>query len=1466
MSDLKWVDLSAYGLEMRIAEFGEPAGARALIVRGQTSLTDRQQKALTAIGFKSYGREGGGFRTMMIAEGAGFRGGEEFFGAFPSARKVLWGRERVYIQVNGRSPFAAAPMSPPPVSRSPSGFAAMRRASESAPVEAKQPAAGAPAAVASTPTAAATAPLSPPAPASAPRPIGGIFGRLRTPPPAPRPRASSVLAERVPSVPTAAGSQGSPAKTAPSPPGPSPQSAPAAPVAVQPKAPLRIGGVRKFEGVVSEAPLEGGVPEVAFVEDGIEALHSVAQVNRFQARYEPESKIGKPIAMIPLNMAAQTKAALARLVAEHGDIDKWIAKRAKWKFNELVEFVSPEQVDAVALMMDAIDHGKGSILADQTGLGKGRVLATVARICAIEKKRIVFLTEKANLFSDFWRDVRDTGSDAVLGAPFIVNANTKIVDTSSPDGEVLFSSLKPAQITKVLKSGKLPKGTKLVMATYSQFNRKNSPKVAFLAEVAKGAVAVRDESHNAAGDSNVGAALGLAFAESTVIHSSATFARDAKNLQSYGSVLPPSLREADLPALFRTGGTAFAEALSQALAEQGALIRREHDLSNIRIEVVDDIDRIERNRVYSDALSPILGGMAGIARRVTELADEMNEENAALVKDMSASERKGAREKWYTMNFGAVLAALVRQVVTAMLVDQSVDECARILMDGEKPVVVIETTMEALMRDLARGVMTDEAGEAAVTVAPPLVPEADGEDVQESESAAAVEGAKPPDYRDALRLALQRLTELIVRRGTADPERVPVEDAEVVAQKAAIAEMIKSLPDLPLSPIDDLRERIEARGAALFAEGHIDHAWKVDEISARSMRVSAGAYEALPPRDRNAVIAGFNGGKTDMVIVTRAGSTGLSLHASERVKDRRRRVMIEHQIPANVVERVQFWGRVNRRGQVCEPGFKTLSTGLPMQARSLAMQNRKVAQLSANVSASAENATSMDVPDIIDAVGNEIAKRILTERPAIADRMCIAMRGIDEEQAEEELYYVNKLLQRLVLLSADEQTALYGEVIELYDDAMRELAAQGRHPQHGRELSGRWEIESRELFDAGNPADGPVFGRPVWMVTLKGVRQFSPLKSVDLQALARANADRLEAIYGPPSDMGYFAREVGIIRSRVDGLLQEALPKGFTGVKGALSASKSNPVKVRDLNLRELRSLIARTRPGGWMSAPDDDNVPRNCYIVDVRPPDEDGLHHPGRWFVRYALPGDERPREVSFATIMRSSVYNVQTAASDSETRRLLRPYDEAPSGMVEERRRMLDGNLVAAVRLAAEGKLGTAASWEDTEGRRRRGVLIPKNRQSELALLPGSTFCPNAAHEILRRGGRLESVPSRPNEGVVFRVEEPTTGQAATRMVIELPSEPKPLADRLRRIFERIGVNFTEGQGMLVARGSITAAPRLLKAYLDSSRCVYFHGRFRELALSATLSLKPSQRPPAPAEGDAEAEQDHAPAGMTM
>src|SRR3546814_17926828 len=102
-------------------------------------------------------------------------------------------------------------------------------------------------------------------------------------------------------------------------------------------------------------------------------------------------------------------------------------------------------------------------------------------------------------------------------------------------------------------------------------------------------------------------------------------------------------------------------------------------------------------------------------------------------------------------------------------------------------------------------------------------------------------------------------------------------------------------------------------------------------MAERGMRVQNGIYVPMPSRDRNGVIAAFNGGLSHALVITRAGSTGLSLHASERVADQRKRRMIELQLPSHVVERVQVWGRVHRRGPVCEPDFRAPPTGRPSE-------------------------------------------------------------------------------------------------------------------------------------------------------------------------------------------------------------------------------------------------------------------------------------------------------------------------------------------------------------------------------------------------------------------------------------------------------------------------------------------------------------------------------------------------------
>jgi hypothetical protein len=1074
-------------------------------------------------------------------------------------------------------------------------------------------------------------------------------------------------------------------------------------------------------------------PSAGDPEDGLEPADAPAKKdqrkgNKFQAVYHPASKLGQAIALVPINMEKPTATALARIEAEHGPVDGFLADRLGYTEERMGHVLSPEQIDACAMGIAATLRKREMILADQTGLGKGRVLAALMLAAVRAGKKVVFVTEKANLFSDIFRDLMDVEAAELLGSPFLLNSGSRVIDVTSLNGDILFEALPDADLRKVVKSRKLPDRCSFLMCTYSQFNKIGSDKEKFLTDVAKDAYVVVDEAHNAAGaDSNTSASLEVGLAGAWgVIRSSATFARNAEALLKYPRVLPPGLRSDDIRATLQAGGNEIAEAVSQYLAEDGVLIRREHDLSEIAIKVLADEERIDRNRDYADALAPILSRLAALQRLVDDEIEVRNE-------DAQKEGGKAAGDKWYAANFGSRLSPLIRQFMTALSVDFCVNRCIETLVAGEKPVVVIEQTMESLMRELAEG--TEET------------PDSDTDDEKKIE---AMQGTQAPTFADALSMMLSRIMHMTVRRGKEDPEKVPVEDQYIKSEAAGIQSLIDRFPALSLSPIDDIRDRIEEKSRLLVAEGLISAPWRADEISARNLRVSEGVYAQMKKVDRNDIIVAFNSGPIDALVITRAASTGLSLHASEKARDQRRRKMIELQIPANVVERVQFWGRVNRRGQVSVPSFETLSTGLPSQMRTLSMENRKVEALSATTSANSRTATSMDVPDIIDSVGNEVAQRILTDRPRLAERMCIATKNIDQETAEQELYYVNKLLQRLCLLSSDEQDELFAELLEGYEDLSEGLKAQGKTPRGTRELAGEWVEIAREKYEDGYEKDGPVFGRQVDLVTMEGYVEKDPISSARINALLAASRARLGQISGRAAGPFFEAQIKGIAKNRRS-VLQASLGGRFISVDSALKDKEPNAVKAKSEQLARMTDIVAGLYPGLTITVPDEEGNLRAGVIVDVHAPDDDLVHQPGRWTIRYVAPGDATTTDISIATLLREKKYQVSAARPRDLLEPDLRRFDTGHKGKTQ--RFFLDGNFVRAMLIATEISAGSMVSYTDGDGERRRSVLIHKRGHKALSDRQARIDTPKAAEDYLLAGRGVFSNYKNRFEGIMIQ-----------------------------------------------------------------------------------------------------------------
>ncbi len=1403
----KWVDVGVEGAQVALADYVGTPGADGvhLCVHRRGGLPPVTVAALAAAGFRPspenpdlLGRPG---RLFTMAD---------LRAAFPAVRLVDADASVLVPRVVRkpapfpRSPAPAATATPSPPPPRPAPADAGRPTPRPARIGVPSPAIPSPV-VAARPTAV---------PATgegiAPVPAGARTGAAAPPDAAPPPDAASASpAVDAPDAGRAPAKAAKPARRAAAPSRPSV----APPVADDVQRPVasRVGGYEDPE-----------------------------QVNPFQRRYVPASRVGSPIATIPLNLATPTLRALDRVERAHGPVDAFVADRLGWTIERMGQLLSPEQVDAVALALHSAMGGKAFVLADMTGLGKGRVLAAIARGVALTGETVVFITEKENLFSDFWRDVVDIDSAEAFGRPLMVNDGAQVVDTSSAEGVVIHAAWRKREVTEFIRRRKLPEGCRLVMASYSQFNKLASPKAEFLKAIVKGRQLVCDECHNAVGDSATSENLAKAMDEAaSVTFSSATFARHAQNLAAYKRLFPPSMRSSDVMDVLKAGGQAISEALSQMLAEEGSYLRREHDMSALSIAVRDDMRHAGRNQALADALAPILARVARLSREVTQHVEVLN------TADGDAAPKK-RRELYTAGNFGSRLGLVARQFFTALLVDYCIECAVDDLSRGEKPVVVLETTMETLMRELASDDPSRDGDEAA--------DEAPGPDTEALDAVAGDPAAQPgpPTFRDALRLLVDRTMQVSVRRGRDDPEKVPVDLPDLVAEAAAIKAMVETYPEISLSPIDDIRDGIERAGRERGL------AWSAEEVSARGMRVVDGAYQARPAQDRVATVARFNAGVHDALVLTRAASTGLSLHASEKFKDQRPRHMIELQIPSNVVERMQFLGRVKRRGEVCPPRFSTLSTGLPIQNRTLAVQNRKMADLSANVTASARSATAMEVPDIIDDVGNKVAKRYLEENPRVADDMHIAMRLKDMEAAEAELYHVNKLLQRLILLPSADQDRVYREVVAAYDDAVREMRATGRSPRGAREMDGTWRIVSRDVFEPGEHRDGEVFGRPVTITTIETSRDRRPLTQPEVEAMARASEARLASLKGARPGQPFAAWEEAIVRERpaiLNALLRGGRHAEFEiDYKAALRSQRPNAVQEADRRLMGLRSLVMSVRPGSGISVKGEDGHEQGV-VVDVRAPhDIAQAHQPGRWSVRYVVPGDEAWRELSAAAIIRGSDVSIDPGGGISVF--MARAFASSRRGEVPERRRVLDGNPVRAVIAARRVGWGSHAVWRDGEGRLNRSILVPRSAPLDLdQALDGRTGSPEAALAVLEAGGRLWTNLDRPEAGARIEFVD-------TMVQVEVPADRRIAAtfetDRLKRI---LGEWKGAGQGPRWADAPRERARDVVRALLDAGHAFGFDGRHRPDANRATA--EPGRR----ARRDrARAEPEPEPAGPRM
>lgn len=359
--------------------------------------------------------------------------------------------------------------------------------------------------------------------------------------------------------------------------------------------------------------------------------------NSFQRPYLAFSQTSPATTMTPKNIQVALKQALSNIEDNFGPIDDFVSEELELGHETLSERFSAEQVDAIALTISAMLNKRGFILGDETGVGKGRTIAATATWANKNDKKIIFVTERANLFSDLARDLIDI-NEWERFKPLITNADGVITNIMSGDSKELASPPTPSQMQRIME-GKLASDHNIVFTTYSQMNIEDSAKSQWLLKESKDAVLILDEAHVGAGSSsNMARHLEAMIDQSdSVIYSSATWAKSHDNLMIYKKALPESVSMTQVQSMMKEEGESFSEVFSTMLAMDGAFIRREHDLSKLTFVLSEDDVYYERNVDVTTKVSHILGLMAMLSGETNNMIQRINADTRRTLLDAQSA-------------------------------------------------------------------------------------------------------------------------------------------------------------------------------------------------------------------------------------------------------------------------------------------------------------------------------------------------------------------------------------------------------------------------------------------------------------------------------------------------------------------------------------------------------------------------------------------------------------------------------------------------------------------------------------------------------------------------------------------------------------------------------------------------------------------------------------------------------------
>ena len=818
-------------------------------------------------------------------------------------------------------------------------------------------------------------------------------------------------------------------------------------------------------------------------------------------------------------MPADQQEAVNKSLEKLGDADQFLVEELGYNDkDDLYSHLAAEQVDSVALALQQAKKGNAFIIGDMTGIGKGRQAASFVRYAVKNGQIPIYFTQKANLLSDVYRDLVDVGSPDLR--PFILGSQDEAAVTDS-EGNVIFPLPSDKEKERVLsyieENGKLPKEYDYVLTTYSQVgagiyefdadgNRKEKPlgkrkgysklelsgqrRRDVIEKLMDNCYLILDESHTAGGNSGQGNYFQHIIQKAkNVTFFSATFAKRPDNMPIYAlrtAMNEGGMKASDLIDAVKRGGATLQEIMSQTLTQCGQMIRRERDMTGVTIDwkAIDDPERVQEQREQYDSIIGLFNDIINFQKKyVSGYVDKRNEELAEIQSTIGI--KKGTESLGIkNQPFASKAFNTVQQVLLSLKAKSAAERAIDYLKQGMKPVIALSNTNESQTNKIKFGEEMDA-----------------------------------PDLGTSLKKGLEG-TLRYTQKDAKDNSESGYFNLEDLGEEAVEAyhELEKKIEQtstgLSLSPIDVIKNELEKAG------------YKVGELTGRQTEFVYNDNGTVTKvkradTDKKKLARDFNDGKIDALILNKSAATGISLHASSKYKDQKKRVMIVAQQQLDVNDEVQMRGRIDRTGQVARGAYEYVVSLIPAEQRLLMMFKAKLKSLDANTTSSQKSKfNEMEVADITNKYGDKVVREYMAEHLDLYARMADPFgwektHGDDLSRIDPQTLVASgggvgdgeagadasKLLGRMALLRVSEQEKMLKEIGELYANEIQRLNEMGENDLEITELPLKAKTIRKEVWKQGaEPGGDNAFADNTYIEKVNMAILKKPMKAAEVKA------------------------------------------------------------------------------------------------------------------------------------------------------------------------------------------------------------------------------------------------------------------------------------------------------------------------------------------------------------------------------